>query len=416
MELKFVFEVVLIMIVGSIGIIGNCFLIRMFGKLKEKLNFHQLMITLAIFDTIYILLCMIVFAMPEILPEDYKRKGYHFYIAPKAVALLQVTLTGSVYFTISISVERYLTVCHPFYIAGKNWGSKRYIIPIVLFSVLYNLTRFFEMRTKFIEIHEEDYLYNVTKNNETFYSHAQQTGLYSSTSIIGDNNSTIKSDNYTAEDIPITAENMKNSQEYKYEFELTSLRKNKYYYSIYIIGLNFIFNGLIPFAVIIILNVLLYKQLATIISSSRSPFNSRSPSIALAQYGRSLSTTSFQNKNRGSFRRRSIVRRRIKLTEIMLAKVSIGIVIVFVICHSVKWIPNIYELVQRLLQETTKSENIAWPLWVQYITEISHFLTVLNSSVNFYIYYITHYGVPISVSCSIRDSESDSSSSSGIEM
>ena len=130
---------------------------------------------------------------------------------------------------------------------------------------------------------------------------------------------------------------------------------------------------------------------------------------------RSDSSASLQNKTRRSAGRRSIVRR-IKLNEIMLAKVSIGIVIVFVICHSVKWIPNIYELVQRLLQETTKSENIAWPLWVQYITEISHFLTVLNSSVNFYIYYITHYGVPISVSCSIRDSESDSSSSSGIEM
>jgi len=415
MEIKFVFEVVLLMIVGSFGVIGNCLLIRMFAKLKQKLNFHQLMITLAIFDTIYILLCMIVFAMPEILPHDYKREGYHFYVAPKAVALLQVTLTGSVYFTISISVERYLTVCHPFYIAGKNWSAKRYIIPIVLFSVMYNMTRFFEIRTNFIGS-EEEYVFNVTKNNETFYSRAHQNDLYSATNLSDGNyesNSTMQYYNDTAEYIPITSEIMTNNQPYKYEFELTSMRKNKYYYTIYIICLNFIFNGLIPFAVIISLNVLLYKELATIISSSRFPFNSRSSSIALPHYGRSVSATSLQNKTRRSSRRLSIVRR-IKLNEIMLAKVSIGIVIVFVICHSVKWIPNVYELIQRLLPDT-EGESIAWPLWVQYITEISHFLTVLNSSANFYIYYITHYGVPISVSCLVRDSESHSPSS-GIEM
>ena len=34
--------------------------------------------------------------------------------------------------------------------------------------------------------------------------------------------------------------------------ELTNLRKNQYYYSFYIIGLNFVFNGLIPFLLIII--------------------------------------------------------------------------------------------------------------------------------------------------------------------
>lgn len=142
----FIFECVLVMIAGSFGIVGNCLLIFKFIKFKIKVNFHWLMLALAIYDTIYISLCILLFAIPEIF-EDYKIHGYYFYIAPKAVPLIQVVLTGSVYCTFSISLERYLTVCYPFYLSRKKWSSKRYIVPIVLFSLLYNVTRFLELQT-----------------------------------------------------------------------------------------------------------------------------------------------------------------------------------------------------------------------------------------------------------------------------
>jgi hypothetical protein len=32
--------------------------------------------------------------------------------------------------------------------------------------------------------------------------------------------------------------------------------------------------------------------------------------------------------------------------NIILSKVSLAIVFVFIVCHSIKWIPNIYELLQ----------------------------------------------------------------------
>ena len=405
----FVFEVVLLFITGCFGVLGNCLLIKTFVKLEEKVNFHHVMITLAIFDTIYILLCIIVFAMPEMLPESYKTEGYDFYIAPKAVAMLQVALTGSIYCTVSISLERYLTVCHPFYSALKNWTAKRYIIPIVLFSVIYNVTRFFEIRIKYTEYQQEN-VCNITKNNETFYNHAHENQLYNATSLSDDNNlvpynSTLQNNNCSTENISRTTEYMKDDPIYNYEFELTELRKNKYYYIIYIVGLSLIFNGLIPFAVIISLNVLLYRQLKTILANSTSHFNPRSSSSALHHYCRSSSLSSSQPQHQRSSRRNFI--RRIQLSEIELAKVSIAIVVVFVICHSVKWIPNIYELLQRLFQDIGE-EDIAWPLWVQYNTEISHLLTVLNSSANFYIYYITHYGMP-TISCLSRNPEATSS-------
>ena len=36
-----------------------------------------------------------------------------------------------------------------------------------------------------------------------------------------------------------------------------------------------------------------------------------------------------------------------KKNEIALAKVGLTIVLIFILCHSVKWIPNIYELVRK---------------------------------------------------------------------
>ena len=76
-----------------------------------------------------------------------------------------------------------------------------------------------------------------------------------------------------------------------------------------------------------------------------------------------------------------------KKNEIALAKVSMAIVFIFIICHSVRWIPNVYELT-RIYKGTEKED---WPPWIESLTHISHFLTTLNSSVNFYIYCFKHF-------------------------
>ena len=95
------------------------------------------MITLATYDIVY------NFIRPELV-EVYK-KGYHFYAGHKVVPVIQVDLRGPVYCTIAISIERYLTVCHSFVIAGKMWSAKIYIIPIIVFLYCINHHIFFEM-------------------------------------------------------------------------------------------------------------------------------------------------------------------------------------------------------------------------------------------------------------------------------
>ena len=166
--------------------------------------------------------------------------------------------------------------------------------------------------------------------------------------------------------------------------EQTYIRNNPYYYSIYIIGLNLVFNGLIPFASIIILNALLYKQLKVIISGEDCIFQSL-PAATVQ-----ITLNIGQHLNKGDYIGNNVhnnnKRTRMKSHEMILARVSILIVIVFIICHSVRWIPNMYELIERINLKKDQKE-IKWPSWIQTITQISHFLTVLNSSVNFYIYW-----------------------------
>ena len=58
--------------------------------------------------------------------------------------------------------------------------------------------------------------------------------------------------------------------------------------------------------------------------------------------------------------------------EIALAKVSLAIVFVCILCHSVKWVPNVYEL----WRATNKRD---WPPWIESMTYISHFCITLNS-------------------------------------
>ena len=123
MLMEFVFEVVLMLVVSFIGIIGNLALIIMFAKMKKRqLKFHWLMIVLSGFDTAYILLSVVLFAIPGI-SEEY-RDNYHPYIVPLGVPIIQVALTGSVYCTTAISIERYLIVCKPFGKAANNWSTK----------------------------------------------------------------------------------------------------------------------------------------------------------------------------------------------------------------------------------------------------------------------------------------------------
>ena len=55
-----------------------------------KLTF-QLMMTLSAFDTLYVVVSILLFALPQ-LSKGYMESGAHHYILPKALPVAQVTI------------------------------------------------------------------------------------------------------------------------------------------------------------------------------------------------------------------------------------------------------------------------------------------------------------------------------------
>ena len=110
--------------------------------------------------------------------------------------MIQISLTGSVYTTVAVSVERFLTVCcsyrHSVASAAPDGSASRmfhlsYTVPIIAFSFLFNTTRFFELntakrftnRTQSVEIPATDFnqINGSTLENHTSYFD-QNWGIY----------------------------------------------------------------------------------------------------------------------------------------------------------------------------------------------------------------------------------------------
>ena len=140
----------------------------------------------------------------QLYPE-FEESGAHSIFLPKALPLAQIALTGSIYSTLAITIERYLIVCHPFYTVSHSWSAKRYVIPILIWSFLYNGPKFFELYTTYDE--------------------------------------------------------SKNSTSHGYDVEASAMRLNEHYITIYCIWMNFVFMGLVPFLALIILNAQTLRSL-----------------------------------------------------------------------------------------------------------------------------------------------------------
>ena len=101
-------------IVCAAGLIGNIAAIFDFSKSRKfQKNFYTFMLYLQLFDLVYIIVSVLIFVMPKI-SISYRLDGPWHYIVPWAIPFGQISLTGSVYFTMIITIERYLTVCKPF--------------------------------------------------------------------------------------------------------------------------------------------------------------------------------------------------------------------------------------------------------------------------------------------------------------
>ena len=78
------------------------------------------------------------------------------YVLPNEIPMkmlktwLEFIFTGSIYSTLAVAIERYVSVCHPHFV-GYSEAGKLSVAGLILFSLVFNICRFLEFETTYEE-------------------------------------------------------------------------------------------------------------------------------------------------------------------------------------------------------------------------------------------------------------------------
>ena len=342
------------------GLVGNTVIIAQFVVMQEnKLNFHRIMILLSLYDNVLIVMCLILFVAPA-FSETYKF-GVFNDIAPVALPVGEIAITGSIYSTIAITLERFLAVCHPFYAISHRWRANRYIIPIVMFSLLYNIPIFFEIKSTTINC---AHIYN-NSSQSTLTIQGGIEPMYENVTISMcikefTKRRIFKPDCGLVEDCVFQ------------KLTPTTIRQNYNYFTIYHIVFDLLFKCIIPFVILVVLNTLMIKRF--IHRKDTKDKNLGNNIVMNNKVKMSLISRNSEDKHSFVYKTDQVT----SYGEIFLAKVNLIIVFFCILCHSIRWIPQFYEIFYGLED---------WPQWITTVKHINHIAILLTSSINCCVYY-----------------------------
>merc|ERR1719414_703517 len=146
-------------------------------------SIKHLLKMLAAFDAVFLLFTLTLFCISAW--SEHFNDFIRPWLTPYFLPVIQISLTGSVYATVAVSVERFLTVCCSYRhavasVAPDGTASKifhlSYTLPILVFSFAFNITRFFELRTeKIYKNVTETLLISTDSSGEHLIDHSNST-------------------------------------------------------------------------------------------------------------------------------------------------------------------------------------------------------------------------------------------------
>lgn len=107
---RFVADRILIPIIVSLGITGNCCNIAVLSRPKMRTSTNVYLTNLAIFDTLYLIFML---TLSLIHCRDRHLDAFNYYYVPYGRALSDLFGNCSVWVTVCFTLERYIGVCYP---------------------------------------------------------------------------------------------------------------------------------------------------------------------------------------------------------------------------------------------------------------------------------------------------------------
>ena len=106
---EYYFNGIISIIIASIGIVINVMGIAylsvlVFGK-RKRINFHKLIIFLALWDLLILIMICGCFTLPVLSSKYHEEMA--FWMFRYAVPFTQILVTGSIYSTLALTVDRY---------------------------------------------------------------------------------------------------------------------------------------------------------------------------------------------------------------------------------------------------------------------------------------------------------------------
>eukprot|EP00092_Neocalanus_flemingeri_P009194 GFUD01009895.1.p1 GENE.GFUD01009895.1~~GFUD01009895.1.p1 ORF type:complete len:351 (+),score=72.97 GFUD01009895.1:191-1243(+) len=139
---------------ATLGVCANILAISVFTKKSFKSNFNNLLIALAVFDLLFLVVCITESVRRTFEDADANSSSFsgfatqvHHHLFPYFLyPLHNILLTCSIFMTISISIERYLAIFHPLVYRNRSysWNLSCHILPVLALSVIINIPKFFE--------------------------------------------------------------------------------------------------------------------------------------------------------------------------------------------------------------------------------------------------------------------------------
>ncbi|EZA48896.1 FMRFamide receptor [Ooceraea biroi] len=160
----FIIYGVFVNLIGLFGIIGNTISMIILSRPQMKSSINYLLTGLARCDTALLIISILIYGLPAIYTYTGVLFHYKFIVYPKIIRYLFplscIAQVVTVYLTLTVTLERYIAVCHP--LQAKSFctygRAQVAVLVIVIFAFVYNLPKFWE-----IEVYtERHWKYNVT--------------------------------------------------------------------------------------------------------------------------------------------------------------------------------------------------------------------------------------------------------------